>query len=504
MSLLITYGSLAVFFAVVIWILHVAGRRDENFTDYAVGGRAFGAVYQASSFLNTWWPGTIFIAFAGLSAASGVVGFYALSYSLLTVLLMYAMSRRVWVWGSRFGLRTQSDLFALRFDSRHIRTVVAVIGIVSGFPWLVLGLQAMGVVLDRLSFGHISFNAAVVAGIVVLAVRQVWTIRMGMRGVVITDLFQGAVAYVGGTALIIGLIAWLVLARGASFAQLPDAYFTVPGATPGGPGPFYLFSLIFSGALGGWCWPGIFVRLYTANGVRSLKRSAFLGTPLSFLFYGLLTIMAMLAATMPAVRANPEGVWFTTAQAAMGAVGLALAGVIVFAATMGYTDGTIQSSGAQFANDIVGNYARLSDRRMVLVAKLGMVVYVLIAAVVATLKLPALYTLAVLSYQGIIQLAVPQFLGIFWRRGNKYGAFAGMLVGFGLAIVLEALWPTSLPWAGGLTSGIVALVVNLLIYVGCAYLVPTAERERGRVSRLFHSIWAPPASEPASTGVTPR
>ncbi|OYW06703.1 MAG: hypothetical protein B7X11_00900, partial [Acidobacteria bacterium 37-65-4] len=32
-------------------------RKDRNFTDYAVGGRSFGPLYQAMSFLNTWYPG---------------------------------------------------------------------------------------------------------------------------------------------------------------------------------------------------------------------------------------------------------------------------------------------------------------------------------------------------------------------------------------------------------------------------------------------------------------
>ena len=31
-----------------------------------------------------------------------------------------------------------------------------------------------------------------------MVLRQVWTIRMGMRGIVISDTFQGIVAYVGG------------------------------------------------------------------------------------------------------------------------------------------------------------------------------------------------------------------------------------------------------------------------------------------------------------------
>ncbi len=93
-----------------------------------------------------------------------------------------------------------------------------------------------------------------------------------------------------------------------------------------------------------------------------------------------------------------------------------------------------------------------------------------------------------LAYQGIIQLAVPQFLGIFWKRGNKQGAIAGMVAGFIVAVALELVFPGYLPWAYGLTSGAVALVVNLAIYVASAYLLPQSAGERRRVDELFAMV----------------
>jgi hypothetical protein len=82
-------------------------------------------------------------------------------------------------------------------------------------------------------------------------------------------------------------------------------------------------------------------------------------------------------------------------------------------------------------------------------------------------------------------LAVPQFLGLFWKRGNRRGAAAGMLLGFATAAVLQAVRPTSIPSLGGLTSGVVGLIVNLAVYVGCAYAFPNSAEEHGRVVGLF-------------------
>ena len=498
--MLITFGAIAIFFAVIIVVLQLSGIKDRDFTDYAVGGRSFGARYQAMSFLNTWYPGAMFTAFGGMAAGAGVISFYVLSYSLLTVVLMYLMAKPVWIWGKTFNLRTQPDLLALRFGSRHIRTIAAVVGIISGVPWLVLGMQALGTLFQHMSLGTLSFAEAVMLGVAVIALRQVWTVRMGMRGVVISDMAQGIVAYIVGSAVLIGLIVWMVIARGITFDALDQKMFAIPsiGSTEG---PLYLFSLILTGAIGGWCWPYIFVRLFTADGVESLKKSAALAVPLSLVFGVALLIFGMLGSQIPGVSAHPNDVWFIVSKEAGGLWLLGLAGVIVLAASMGHTDGNIQATGAQIANDLVGNYWQLGERELIVIAKLGMLALTILSSWLACLELPALFSLAVLAYQGIIQLAVPQFLGIFWKRGNKYGAIAGMVAGFIVAVVLELGYPGYLPWAYGLTSGAVALVVNLTIYVAMAYLLPQSQAERRRVEELFDLIEGKHSAASLSKGV---
>ena len=58
-------------------------------------------------------------------------------------------------------------------------------------------------------------------------------------------------------------------------------------------------------------------------------------------------------------------------------------------------------------------------------------------------------------------------------------------MGFALAIILQSIYPISISWAWGLTSGIIALIANAAIYVGCAVLLPNSSSERRRVEGLF-------------------
>lgn len=63
MAIMLT--MIALFFAGIIAILYITLKRSRSFDDYAVAGRSFGPWYVAMCYVNSWWPGTVFISFAG-------------------------------------------------------------------------------------------------------------------------------------------------------------------------------------------------------------------------------------------------------------------------------------------------------------------------------------------------------------------------------------------------------------------------------------------------------
>jgi SSS family solute:Na+ symporter len=493
-NILIGYGSVVVFFALIVFVLERTKEQSRSFTEYAVAGRSFGAWFQTMAFLNTWLPGTVFISIAGFYAGGGVIGFYATSYSLLAMLFMFFMAQPVHNWGRQFDLRTQADFVGMRYNSKVVRVVAATIGIVSLFPWLVLGLQSLGLVFSFLSFGSISFVAAVFVGIFVLSIRQIWTVRMGMRGVVISDMVQGIVAYGVGGCIALGFVVWL-LSNGHGFDKLPASFAVLPG--PGSTqGPLYFMSIVLTGALGAWCWPDIFVRLFTGKSTATIKRSSLQSAPLLFIFMNLLGLMAMLAHSLPEVASAPDRVWFLTASNG-GVLILSLAGVAVLAATMGNVNAITSAIGTQVAQDIIHinkpSDTKERDARVVRTAKISIVVVTIlaVAGAVATVNVTSgLVKLALTSYQGIVQLAPSLYFGLFWRRGNALGAAMGMIVGFVVAAAFEVIYPTSIPWLGGLTSGVAGMIVNAVIYVAFAYLLPASNAERSRIDALFDSVGA--------------
>jgi len=316
-------------------------------------------------------------------------------------------------------------------------------------------------------------------------VRQFWTIRMGMRGIVISDLFQGIVAYLMGSALIVGLIVWL-RRDGATLSAVPAEKFQFPGLQS--DKPLLFLSLVLLPFLSYLCWPDLFVRLYTASGVASVKRSSAFMAPIALVFIAGLACLALIASVRPDVAANPDAGWFALAQAAGGPFILALAGVTVFAASMGNIDATVQSIGAQIANDVLGALrggSKPGERSLMVTTQIAMAAVTVISAAIACLPLPAMFKIGLFAIQVMVQLAVPLYLGIFTKLGNAPGAIAGMLAGVATVCVLQYAWPVGIPWAFGLTTGAVGLIANLAVFLLAGAVIARPREEQERLDALF-------------------
>lgn len=488
--MLITFGSLGLFFAIIVGVLHTSKRRADvaTFSNYAVGDRAFSSWFVSMAYTNSWWPGSTFTAVFGLAVAGGIIGLYFLVYSVLGVIAMYFIARPVWKWGKEFDLRTQADLLSLRYDSSALKLLASAISVVALVPWLILGLIAMGAVVQWASLGNLSVRDSILLGIVVLVVRQFWTVQMGMRGLIITDMVQGIVAYFGASVLCLGLLIFYFDGL-SNLGRLTESQLSLPGFASENGGLYY-FGIVAAGIIGSLCWPMIFTRIYTAASVQEVKKGSLQTMVIGFVFCVLLMAVALCAAPLPIAANAPVSSFFAITQDAGGTWLLAIALVIVFAAGMGFVDGVTQAIGTQVANDIIGVIRPLRDKQELYLAKAAMGAAAVVSAVIAyrIYDSPNLAGVSQLAYQAIIQLAVPIFGGLVWRRGNRDGAIAGLVVGSVVALALTVPYMEiggAVPWLAGLGSGLVGLAANLLVFIAVSLVRASSASELDRVDRLF-------------------
>ncbi len=261
--------------------------------------------------------------------------------------------------------------------------VTSIIGVVAILPWVILGMQALATVFSIASGGTWALPVCLLVGLATVLIRQIWTVRMGMRGLVYTDMYQGLVAYVIAAAVcVLMLVAPNSPANWSYLSELPNELLFLPGDGDS-YGPLYMFSSVFTGVVGALCWPMSFVRIYTANNVRSVKKSTNYAMLIAGGFYALLTVVMLSAAHITGVAANPQAGWMTLLENYGDVWLLGLGLTMIFAGSIGHIDGSVQAAGTQIANDIVGSRVALTDKQKTLVSKGSMMLFIALAAVLA-------------------------------------------------------------------------------------------------------------------------
>lgn len=447
---------------VVIW-----GRmRERSMEEYAVASRSFPWWAMVFTVLATWLVASTYTGWFAWAGSGGAIAFYYVVYTIAALVIYYAIAPRVWKWGKLHNLYNMPDFIRLRYNSPALAIVMAVAGIIIGAPWQVMSIKTFGFLMTEATNGVIPFNVGM--GLITLVVLA-YIVFAGMRSVVVTDFVQGILSTI---ILLVGIV-WIAYALFGGFgpivtqiSQSGTEMFTVQDSST------YWASIVLTGTIGGYAWLEIFNRIFLAKNVREIKKVA-VYAPLIVVFATFfLFLLGMGAGLLPDVEGQTA--FFSMARMAGGPVLLAGVGIIILAAGMSSIDSQLTTMGVVTSWNIVKEAKPdISTGRAVNISRLVIVVWVLIAFSIATLDLPLLALIGVWTYEGIVHLFPPIFLGLFWHKGNKYSAGAGLIAGLAITYSVNLLWASSFggPALMGFTGAIVGLPVNFGVAILGAYLV---------------------------------
>ena len=135
----------------------------------------------------------------------------------------------------------------------------------------------------------------------------------------------------------------------------------------------------------------------------------------------------------------------------LGLVGLIAAGLI--GAILSSIDSMMNSAATIITVDIYKRYFRheASDREMIQMGKIVIVVLMMAAATIAILVInpnsEKNFFLTIADYSNILTpgLLATFLLGIFWKRGTRLAAFVTILAGIGFSLVVPPLYNSDMP-----------------------------------------------------------
>ncbi|MEW6082013.1 MAG: sodium:solute symporter family protein [Bacillota bacterium] len=451
---------------------------DQSVAEFAVASRSFKWYMVMFTVLATWIVGATYTAWVGMSIVDGMLAQYAALYGLGGLVVYYLIAPRIWSWGKAHNLYNLPDFIELRYGSKGLAIFIAIAGILLNFPWHIIAFKTFGYVASALTGGAVPFNLGMTIVVLLIAGYVMWG---GQRTVVILDFYQGIISVVVVLAGIVFVTYSLFGGFGPLLSRLASEK---PELLTIADKPYWT-CIILGGIIGSYCWLEIFNRIFVAESVSEVRK-VIVGAPfLMVLIFVMLVIMSMGGSLIAEVAADPEAGFLTMFTMAGGPLLLAFAAIVIVAAEMSSIDSQLATNSVVVANNIIKPFKPgLTDRQILTICRISALVFVLSALVVAMMELPMLVSIAIFTYENLVNLFPTIILGALWTRGNKTAAVAGLSVG--IPVTLYFTWNATLSQAlfGSWTPGIIGFTLNTLIYV----IISLASRPQPSTTELFQEL----------------
>lgn len=434
--------SIIVYMVAMLLIGYLAYRRTANLTDYMLGGRNLSptvtALSAGASDMSGWLlmglPGAVYL--SGISAGWIVIGLCIGAYFNW---LLVAPRLRSYSEVANNSI-TIPDYLGNRFkDQSNILKSVSGLVLSIFFTLYTSSGMVAGGELFRTAFGlDYRLGIWVTAGVVIL-----YTFFGGFLAVSWTDVVQGMIMLI---ALILVPVVTIVNIGSVDRtlteinAISPDLINIFTGTTVIG-----IISLLAWG-LGYFGQPHIIIRFMAIGSVKEMKTARRIG--MSWMIAS--TVGAVLTGFIGiayfSLRANQldnaEMVFIVLSQVLFPNVitGFLLAAIL--SAVMSTISSQLLVSASALTEDFYKQFIRpnASDRELVLVGRLGVLMIAIIAIILAFNPSDTILNLVGYAWAGFGAAFGPVILlSLFWKRMTKWGALAGMVVGTVTVIVWEQI-----------------------------------------------------------------
>ncbi len=492
MNLTITVSMLVVYVAGLAYAVFSNPLPEQEFEEYAVGGRSFGWQFITMTIIGTWYPGSLMIGWAQMGYDMGVTSTYLIFYTLGGLFIFFLICSPLWKFGKVYNVKTMGQLFEVRYNSRSLRIFTGLVVLLVELPWIITELLASGYAMQAITYEKIPFNL----GMAIVAVFFIiYVLFSGMRAVIIADYYQGWMFLIGGITLFLvtiykffgGIPEMLMEVRNLNAELL-----TIPGPMAGwggeAPGALFWPSLILMGMFGAYMWPSLFSRIFAASSTKELKESLRITPFVAPIFTLLILWTAMGAAARPEFNLGDSAYAMVNMISNIGPVAVAMIAILILAGAISMMDSMLSSWAIVFVNDVLTPiYPNMSSRSQTLITRIFTVLIGLAGLAMAMTDLPTIVQMLTRVYQAIVQVFPAVFLGLFWKRGNKYSAWAGTLVGLIIVVYFSFTQPDYVPFLNGMQGGLLALAVNFVVYALIAYVT----KPENNVDEVFENISKP-------------
>ena len=424
---------LVALFGFAIW----ARAETRSVDGYFIAGKRLPYWVAAFSTNATGESGWLLLGLTGMAYVVGIHALWVVLGEVVGIALSWTyVARRLKHATDEYDSITIPDYLESRFDDRrHILRLISVVIILAMVAtYAAAQMVAAGKAFS--SFLHMSYGAGVVLGAVITLL---YTTVGGFKAVAYTDLLQGVM-------MLLGLL--LVPAVGFAVAGGADVFNQLHAISPALMSPwgehgasvagivavasFIAIGLPFLGV------PQLMVRYIALRDATQVRQARAISVLCMFGFGLGAVFTGMVGRILVPEIGDPETILPTLAQMLFHPVITGLLVVVVLAAIMSTVDSLLILASSAVVRDVLQKvlHPALSERQFAYVAQAVTVALGLFAMAFALTENRLIFWFVLFAWSGLGAAFGPVLLCSLWWRGTTLaGAVAGMVGGFGTAML---------------------------------------------------------------------
>ncbi|MCE4604504.1 MAG: sodium:solute symporter family protein [Aeropyrum sp.] len=443
---IVSVGALLAYFIIGTILTLIARRRlSKGEEGFYLAGRDLGGFISAMTYAATTYSSFMIVGLVGLAYFTGIGSFvFEIAYLIATVVLLSIFAGKVWKMSRSRGWISPGEMLADLLGSPYVALAASVVFLVALIPYASAQLKGIAETIVALAGADpSSIMAYRVAVVIALAILIAWSLIAGIRGVALTDAFQGLWMLTAATALLV----WVALLVGdAGAGRVLEAM--------EGAGLFNMWDLaLLIGFITPWAFfavtnPQVVQRLYVPRDQESLRRMIIL-----FALFGLYYTVVVVAIGMVAragvelglIGINPEDRDQVTPQLLAAASPLLAAIVFtsIVAASVSTADSIILTLASSASRDIGGYFLGLSERGRLRLGYAAAVLFTVLMGGFAMMRVGYIVQLSVISSVMLLGLAPVTLAAWLGFKPRASASITSIILG-PLATVLTALKTGSL------------------------------------------------------------
>ncbi|MCS0669770.1 sodium/pantothenate symporter [Cytobacillus firmus] len=457
---------LIIIFLVGLWSSRKIDTGSSFLQDYFLGGRQLGGFILAMTMIATYGSASSFIGGPGVAYTQGL-GWVLLAMSQVVTgyFVLMVLGKKFAITARKYNAVTLIDFLKERYNSRLVVWLSSLSIII--FLFSAMAAQWVGGARLIESLTGLSYLSAL---FIFAASVMVYVVIGGFRAVAVTDAFQGGIMFIGTMIL---LVAVIVAGGGIpniiSDLSSENPNLITPFGFDGGLTPLYVSSFWILVGVGVVGLPQVAVRAMSYKNARAMHRAIIIGTiVVGFIMLGMHLIGVFARPILPGIEVGDK----VMPMIAMEVLPPWLAGIVLaapMAAIMSTVDSLLLLVSSAIVKDVYINYIK-PDAKEAAIKKLSFAVTALLGILVCIMALSPpdlLIWLNLFSFGGLEAAFIwPVVLGLYWAKGNRYGAVASMIAGTASYILFHTFYPNAL----GMNTVVLPIALSLAAYVSVSLL----------------------------------